>query len=270
MVESKKDPAFSGGDLGGKPRLLVSRANAKQAADSFTRSSPDFKTCGVESAILRMYPAFQNPCWKSRENGDYGSLISIFVEINTKDFRSIVADVNQLLVKQAHVGSIFHPDLRGPGLIDKMGNPDCGRSNGVGMDCFVLQLRRLKAVVFAALDSIDGGRRFPMPLLIAGSENSRLRIIADVRLTKSCCNHFVGAAVRSDLDNRSVGDTPGRSNLAALCEERIHLFHRRPCPWRNSRVSAVCGTMLEKFSYQSASPFPSLSMRHTMPFRSET
>ena len=123
------------------------------------------------------------------------------------------------------------------------------------MDCFVLQLRRLKAVVFAALDSIDGGRRFPMSLLIAGSENSRLRIIADVRLTKSCCNHFVGAAVRSDLDNRSVGDTPGRSNLAALCEKESTFSIGRPMSMANSRVSAVCGTMLEKFSYQSASPF---------------
>ena len=105
-----------------------------------------------------------------------------------------------------------------------MRDPDFRRRDRSRVDDVFFELCGLESVVFAIFDFVDWRRRLPVALLIACGENSGLRIIAEVGLAEACRDDFVRKTVRRYLHDGAVGDTPGRTDLAAFGEVETTSF----------------------------------------------
>ena len=114
--------------------------------------------------------------------------------------------MNEAAIQASHLRVVLQPNLGGPGLIDKMRNPDFRRRDGSRMNGFIFELRGLEAIIFPLFNAVDRRCRFPVALLITRSQDSGFRIVADVGLAEAGRNDLVGETVRRDFDNGAVGD----------------------------------------------------------------
>lgn len=179
--------------------------------------------------------------WKLDIGGDANDgglgLLATVVQQDLEKLGPVEADVDETVGEHSHLGS-EEPDLGGGGRVDGVGDP--GQRVGDRLRVFFPFVKPFGKVTVELTipNDMQGGAGNVLSLLVAGGDESRSGIDADVRLSQSVAENGGLASVGGNSKDAAIVLSQSGRLLAAFGNDELAI-RSEPNPARE--LSHVCG-----------------------------